>query len=148
MQNASKVIVGVVCGLVALTFVCVLALSPQNSVQAPVNSAPTASSEKASSQIPSSVPEANAKVTRYIIKSEGNSLCVYCEGEDAPIKTVELDVSPGGPGAFRKGDPRQQQRGLKPAAGGPVQLNGRIVRLSSHSLWLVYPFADSFRTQG
>ena len=88
MQNASKVIVGVVCGLVALTFVCVLALSPQNSVQAPVNSAPTASSGKASSQIPSSVPEANA-----IIKSEGNSLCVYCEGEDAPIKTVELDVS-------------------------------------------------------
>ena len=84
---------GVVCGLVALTFVCVLALSPQNSVQAPVNSAPTASSGKASSQIPSSVPEANAKVTRYIIKSEGNSLCVYCEGEDAPIKTVELDVS-------------------------------------------------------
>ena len=77
MQNASKVIVGVVCGLVALTFVCVLALSPQNSVQAPVNSSPTASSEKASSQIPSSVPEANAKVTRYIIKSEGNSLCVY-----------------------------------------------------------------------
>ena len=93
IQNASKVIVGVVCGLVALTFVCVLALSPQNSVQAPVNSAPTASSGKASSQIPSSVPEANAKVTRYIIKSEGNSLCVYCEGEDAPIKTVELDVS-------------------------------------------------------
>ena len=93
MQNASKVIVGVVCGLVALTFVCVLALSPQNSVQAPVNSAPTASSGKASSQIPSSVPEANAKVTRYIIKSEGNSLCVSCEGQDAPIKTVELDVS-------------------------------------------------------
>ncbi len=93
MQNASKVIVGVVCGLVALTFVCILALSPQNSVQAPVNSAPTASSGKARSQILSSVPEANAKVARYIIKSEGNTLCVYCEGEDAPIKTIELDVS-------------------------------------------------------
>ena len=31
-------------------------------------------------------------MTRYIIKSEGNSLCVYCEGKRT-IKTVELDVS-------------------------------------------------------
>lgn len=29
-----------------------------------------------------------------------------------------------------------------------MQLNRRIVRLSSHSLWLVYPFADSFQPQG
>ncbi len=93
MRNASKVIVGVVCGLVALIFICVLVLSPQNSVQAPVTPSSSVSSGDSSSQPSSSVPEANAKVTRYIIKSEGDVLCVYCEGEDTPIKTVELDMS-------------------------------------------------------
>lgn len=93
MRNASKVVVGVVCGLVALIFICVLALSPQNSVQAPVSSSSAASAVDIGSQLASSVPEANTKVTRYIIKSEGNALCVYREGEEDPIKIVELDVS-------------------------------------------------------
>ncbi len=93
MRNASKVIVGVICALVALVFICVLILSPQNSVQAPVTSAPSSSNSQTASQTDSLAPETNTKVVRYIIKSEGSGICVYCEGEDKPIKTVEMDVS-------------------------------------------------------
>ena len=93
MRNASKVIVGVICALVALVFICVLILSPQNSVQAPVTSAPSSSNSQTASQTDSLAPETNTKVVRYIIKSEGRGICVYCEGEDKPIKTVEMDVS-------------------------------------------------------
>ena len=67
MQNASKVIVGVVCGLVALTFVCVLALSPQNSVQAPVNSILLLGEKPVLRFF--SVPEANARYTAISLRA-------------------------------------------------------------------------------
>lgn len=93
MRNASKVIVGVICALVALIFVCVLIFSPQNSVQAPVVSEPVSSATQAASQADSLAPETNTKVVRYIIKSVEGGIAVYLEGEDDPIKTVEMDVS-------------------------------------------------------
>ena len=93
MRNVSKVIAGTACGLTALIFICVLALSPQNSVQAPISSVPAPSGGETGSRTVSSVPETNAKAIRYIIQSEGDTLSVYREGEENPIEIIELDVS-------------------------------------------------------
>lgn len=93
MQNASKVVAGVICTLVVLIFICVLTLSPKNSVQAPVSSSPSSVNSPVASQAESLAPETSTKTIRYIIKSEDNNICVYREGEDAPMKTVEMDVS-------------------------------------------------------
>ena len=71
-----------------------------------MTSAPSSSNSQTASQTDSLAPETNTKVVRYIIKSEGSGICVYCEGEDKPIKTVEMDsirLAQGGPGSLEKG---------------------------------------------
>ena len=89
MRNTGKIITGALCGIAAVLFICMLVLSPQNSVQAPKEPVSTASS----AQSGPAASETNAPATRYLVKSTDGAVCVYCEGEDKPVTTIETDIT-------------------------------------------------------